>query len=121
METAQKCLHLVMEVTPHVPDLLMHSTILLVLATHLLGEVLDFLGITNKMAVVLCKNALSVMLQLKQVLGISGHVRPATVLNQHGWGLPYRNLTIATTLSPPFPSEGSTDPPTSPARSSNNK
>jgi hypothetical protein len=32
------------------------------------------------------------------------------VLNWHGRGLPYRNLGIATTLSPPFPSECSTDP-----------
>jgi hypothetical protein len=33
------------------------------------------------------------------------------VLNRHGWGLPYRNLRIATTLSPLFPSECSTNPP----------
>jgi hypothetical protein len=36
------------------------------------------------------------------------------VLNWHGWGLPHRNLRIATTPSPPFPSEYSTDPPTCP-------
>jgi hypothetical protein len=34
-----------------------------------------------------------------------------------GGGYHIENLGIATTLSPPFPSEGSTDPPTSPARS----
>jgi hypothetical protein len=43
------------------------------------------------------------------------------VLNRHGWGLPHRILRIATTFSPPFPSECSTDPPTGPARSSNSK
>jgi hypothetical protein len=58
----------------------MHDTILLGLATDLLGEVLDFLGITIKMTVLLRNDALSVVLQLKQVLGISGHVRPATVV-----------------------------------------
>jgi hypothetical protein len=79
-ETAQKCLLLVVKVTLQVPDLLMHDTILLGLATDLLGEVLDFLGITNKTALVLCNDALSVMLQLKQVLGISGHVCPVTVV-----------------------------------------
>jgi hypothetical protein len=34
-----------------------------------------------------------------------------SVLNWHRWGLPQRNLGIATTLSPSFPSECSTDPP----------
>jgi hypothetical protein len=34
-----------------------------------------------------------------------------SVLNRHRRGLPHRNLGIATTLSPPFPSECSTDPP----------
>jgi hypothetical protein len=43
------------------------------------------------------------------------------VLNQHGRGLPHRNLKIATTLSPPFHSECSTDPHTSPVRSSNSE
>jgi hypothetical protein len=33
------------------------------------------------------------------------------VLHRHRQGLPHRNLEIATTLSPPFPSECSTDPP----------
>jgi hypothetical protein len=47
------------------------------------GEVLDFLGITNKVAPLLCNDVLSVVLQLKQVLGIVNHVHPATmVLNQ---------------------------------------
>jgi hypothetical protein len=45
----------------------------------------------------------------------------SVVLNRHGWGLPHRNLKIATTLSPPFPSECSTDPPTCPTRSSNSE
>jgi hypothetical protein len=45
----------------------------------------------------------------------------SAVLNQHGRGLPHRNLRIATTLSPPFPSECSTDPPTGLVRSSNSK
>jgi hypothetical protein len=43
------------------------------------------------------------------------------VLNRHRRGLPHRNLRIATTLSPSFPFECSTDPPTCPSRSSNNK
>jgi hypothetical protein len=48
--------------------------------TDLLGDALDFLGITNKPAPLLHNDALSVVLQLKQVLGISGHVRPTTVV-----------------------------------------
>jgi hypothetical protein len=35
----------------------------------------------------------------------------SSVLNRHRRGLPHRNLRIATTLSPPFPSEYSTGPP----------
>jgi hypothetical protein len=38
-------------------------------------------------------------------------------LTDIGGGYPIENLRIATTLSPPFPSEGSTDPPNGPARS----
>jgi hypothetical protein len=80
METAQKCLFLVTKVTLQVPDLLTHDTNLLGLAADLLGEALDFLGIANKTASLLCDDALSVVLQLKQMLGISGHVRPATMV-----------------------------------------
>jgi hypothetical protein len=80
METAQKCLFLVMKVSLQVPDLLMHDTNLLGLTTDLLGEVLDFLGIPNKTTSMLRNDALSVVLQLIQVLGISGHVHPATVV-----------------------------------------
>jgi hypothetical protein len=69
-----------MKVTLQVPDLLMHGTHLLGLAADLLGEALDFLGIANKMASLLRDNVLSVMLQLKQMLGISSHVRSATVV-----------------------------------------
>jgi hypothetical protein len=43
------------------------------------------------------------------------------VLNRHGRGLPHRNLEITTSLSPPFPFECSTDPPTGPTRSSNSE
>jgi hypothetical protein len=50
------------------------------LAADLLGEALDFLGIANKTASLLRNDVLSVVLQLKQMLGISGHVRPATVV-----------------------------------------
>jgi hypothetical protein len=67
-------------VTLQVPDLLTHDTNLLGLATDLLGEVLDFLSITNKTAPFLCNDALSVILQLKQVLGTFGHVCPVTVV-----------------------------------------
>jgi hypothetical protein len=80
MKTAQKCLFLVTMATLQVPDLLTHGTNLLGLVTDLLGEVLDFLGITNKTAPLLCNDALSVVLQLKQVLDILGHVRPTTVV-----------------------------------------
>jgi hypothetical protein len=38
-------------------------------------------------------------------------------LTDTGEGYHIENLGIATTLSPPFPSEGSTDPPNGPARS----
>jgi hypothetical protein len=80
-ETAQKCLFLVTKATLQVPDLLVHGTNLLGLAPDLLlGEALDFLGIANKTTSLLYDDALSVVLQLKQMLGISGHVRPATVL-----------------------------------------
>jgi hypothetical protein len=41
------------------------------------------------------------------------------VLTRHRRGLPHRNLRIATTLSLPYPSKYSTDPPTCPAWSSN--
>jgi hypothetical protein len=46
----------------------------------LLGEALDFLGIANKTASLLCDDALSAMLQLKQMLGISSHVCLAIVV-----------------------------------------
>jgi hypothetical protein len=56
---------------------------------------------------------------------LTGHISPAcnryvqylltgtnpSVLNRHRWGYHIENLGIATTLSPPFPSEGSTNPP----------
>jgi hypothetical protein len=79
-ETAQKCLFLVTKATLHVPDLLTHGTNLLGLAPDLLGEALDFLGIANKTTSLLCDDTLSVVLQLKQMLGISDHVCPATVV-----------------------------------------
>jgi hypothetical protein len=79
-KTAQKRLLLVTKATLQVPDLLSHDIILLGLATDLLDEVLDFLGITKKPAPLLCNDALSVVLQLKQVLGISALVRLATVV-----------------------------------------
>jgi hypothetical protein len=65
METAQKWLFLVKKATLQVPDLLTHGTNLLGLAAELLGEALDFLGIANKTASLLCDDALSVVLQLK--------------------------------------------------------
>jgi hypothetical protein len=40
----------------------MHDTNLLGLAVDLLGEALDFLGITNKTTSLLCNDALSVVL-----------------------------------------------------------
>jgi hypothetical protein len=80
METAQKSLFLVTKVTLQVLDLLMHNTNLLGLAADLLGEALDVLNIANKTASLLYDDAPSVMLQLKQMLGISGLVRPVTVV-----------------------------------------
>jgi hypothetical protein len=58
----------------------MHDTILLGLTANLLREVRNFLGITNKTAPLLCNDALSVVLQLKQMLGISSHINPVTVV-----------------------------------------
>jgi hypothetical protein len=69
-----------MKVTLQVPDLLTHDTNLLGLAADLLGEALDFLGIANKTAPLLHNDVLSVVLQLKQMLGISGHVHPVIVV-----------------------------------------
>jgi hypothetical protein len=63
MKTAQKCLFLVMKMTLQVPDLLTHDTNLLGIAADVLGEALDFLGIANKMASLLCDDALSVVLR----------------------------------------------------------
>jgi hypothetical protein len=80
MDTAQKCLFLITKATLQVPDLLTHDTNLMGLAADLLGEALDFLGIANKTTSLLCDDALSVMLQLIQMLVISGHVCPATVV-----------------------------------------
>jgi hypothetical protein len=84
-KTAQKCLLLVAKATLQVSNLLTDSTILQVCnllmdSTILLGEVLDHLGITSKTAPLLRNDALSVMLQLEQMLGISGHVHPTTVV-----------------------------------------
>jgi hypothetical protein len=45
-----------------------------------LGKVLNLLLINNKTAPLLCNDALSVVLQLKQALGIMCHVRPTTVV-----------------------------------------
>jgi hypothetical protein len=80
MKTAQKCLFLVTKATLQVPDLLTHGINLLGLAADLLGEALDFLGIANKTTSLLCNDALSVVLQLKLMLGISSHLRPTTVV-----------------------------------------
>jgi hypothetical protein len=45
METAQKCLFLLMNATLQVSDLLTHDTNLLGLVADLLGQALDFVGI----------------------------------------------------------------------------
>jgi hypothetical protein len=60
--------------------MLTHVTNLLRLTADLLGEALDFLGIAKKTASLFCDDALSVVLQLKQIPGISGHVCPSTVV-----------------------------------------
>jgi hypothetical protein len=65
IETAQKCLLLVTKATLQVPNLLTHDTILLGPAIDLLGEVFDFLGVTNMMAPLQRNDVLSVVLQLK--------------------------------------------------------
>jgi hypothetical protein len=79
-EAAQKCLVLVMKATLEVSNLLAHNTILLCHTADLLGKVLNLLGIANKMTHLLRNNALSVMLQLEQVLGVLCHVHPITVV-----------------------------------------
>jgi hypothetical protein len=61
-ETTQKLPLLIAKVTLQVPDLLPYDIILLGLATDLLGEVIDFLDITNKMAPLLHNNVLSVVM-----------------------------------------------------------
>jgi hypothetical protein len=48
--------------------------------TDLLGNGLDLLGITTKTAPLSGNNALGVVLQLEQVLGIARHVRPTTMV-----------------------------------------
>jgi hypothetical protein len=85
-----------MKATLLVPDLLPHDTIHLGLATDLLGEVLDFHGIANKTTPLLRNDVLSVVLQLKQVLG---HIRPCTP--SHYGSEPERHC-------PPHPCEPST-------------
>jgi hypothetical protein len=62
METTQKCLLFIAKETLQVLDLLTHNTNLLGLATDLLGEVLDFLSISNKVAPLLRNDALCVVL-----------------------------------------------------------
>jgi hypothetical protein len=59
---------------------LVHGTILLGDTADLLGKGLYLLGISTKRAPLSCNDALGVMLQLEQVLGIAHHVRPTTVL-----------------------------------------
>jgi hypothetical protein len=77
---SQELLVLVAEVTLQVSHLLAHDTILLCHMTNLLGKGLDVLGITTKAALLSCNDALGVVLQLEQVLGIARHVRPTTVV-----------------------------------------
>jgi hypothetical protein len=50
-------------------------------------------------------------------LNIYSRVSTPQSLTDTGGGYHIQNLEIATTLSPPFPSEGSIDPPNGPARS----
>jgi hypothetical protein len=71
---------LITKATLQVSELLTYVTILLGHMTDPLGKVLNLLLINNKTAPLLCNDALSVMLQLKQALGIMCHVRPTTVV-----------------------------------------
>jgi hypothetical protein len=66
--------------TLQVPNLLTHNTILQGHATDLLGEILDLLGITKKVAPLLRNDALCVVLQLEQALGMSCHICLAIVV-----------------------------------------
>jgi hypothetical protein len=61
-EAAQKCLILITKATLQVSNLLAHGAILLGCMADLLDKVIDLLGIANKMALLLCNDALSVML-----------------------------------------------------------
>jgi hypothetical protein len=76
----QQCLILVANVTLHVSNLLAYDTILLGHTTNLLVEVCDLLDIATKMALLCSNDALGVVLQLEQVMGIACHVRPTTVV-----------------------------------------
>jgi hypothetical protein len=76
----RELLVLVTKVTLQVSHLLAHDTILLGHTTNLLGKGLDLLGITTKTAPLSCNDALGVMLQLEQVLGIARHVHPTTMV-----------------------------------------
>jgi hypothetical protein len=67
-------------VTLQVSHLLTHDTILLGHTTDLLGKGLDLLGITTKTTPLSGNDALGVMLQLEQVLGIACHVCPTTMV-----------------------------------------
>jgi hypothetical protein len=77
---SQELLVLVVEANLKVSHLLAHDTILLGHTTNLLGKGLDLLGITTKMTPLSCNDALDVVLQLEQVLGIACHVCPTTIV-----------------------------------------
>jgi hypothetical protein len=62
MEAAQKCLILATKATLQISNLPVHGAIFLGRMADLLGKVLDLLGIANKMAPLLCNDALSVVL-----------------------------------------------------------
>jgi hypothetical protein len=80
MIVVQECLILVAEVTLQVCNLLAYDTILLGQTTDLLVEVRNLLGIATKTTQLCNNDALGVVLQLEQVLGIAHHVRPTTVV-----------------------------------------
>jgi hypothetical protein len=76
----QKLMVLVMNVTLKSPQLLAQGTVHLSHTSILLLKGFDLPCITTEMKMLSSNDALGVMLQLEQVMGISHHVRPTSVV-----------------------------------------
>jgi hypothetical protein len=80
MIDGQKLLVLVTNATLKNPQLLVHGTMLLAHTLDLLLKGFDLPCISIKTVMLSSNDALGVVLQLEQVLGISCHVRPTTMV-----------------------------------------